>query len=244
MTRSPLFDELRAVCPRISVGALAADVMSLGSALTLLEQAGVKLLHFDVMDGCFCPMLTFGPPIIKAVETSLLKDVHLMIEGPEGKVDDYIAAGADILTIPVESCVHLHRVLQAIGEAKNVNDPARGIVRGVSLNPGTPLEAIASVMDEIDMVVLLAVNPGWVEQKLIPAVRGKADRLAQMIRHVGRDILICIDGGVKRANISDVAAMGADIVVTGSAVFDGGSPLENAFFMQEALTRGAEDDLI
>ena len=132
---------LRAAAPTVSVGVITANLLSLGSEISLLERTGVKLAHVDVMDGCFCPMMTVGPPFIKAIKTSLLKDVHLMIEEPLEKVADYVAAGADIITIHVEACSHVHRVLQKLGTLTNVNDAARGIVRGVALNPGTPLEA-------------------------------------------------------------------------------------------------------
>ena len=146
-----LLDELRRASPLLSVGILTADLMSLGSQIELIERAGAKLLHFDVMDGCFCPMMTVGPGFIKAVKTSLLKDVHLLIDEPLNKLDDY-AAAADMITVHVESCRHVHLVLQALGTMANANDPGRGILRGVALNPGTPLEAVAPLIDELEMV--------------------------------------------------------------------------------------------
>ena len=137
---STAFDILRQSSPVVSVGVLTADLLSLGSEFALLERCGVKVAHVDVMDGCFCPMMTVGPPLIKALKTPLLKDVHLMIEEPLNKVADYVAAGADIITIHPEACSHVHRVLQQVRLMKNAHDPERGIVRGVGLNPGTPLE--------------------------------------------------------------------------------------------------------
>ena len=128
---------------------LTANLLSLGSEISLLEQTGVKLAHVDVMDGCFCPMMTVGPPFIKAIKTPLLKDVHLMIDEPLEKVADYVAAGADIITIHPEACSHPHRVLQMLATIKNVNDGAGGIVRGVALNPGTPLEVLEPLLDEL-----------------------------------------------------------------------------------------------
>ena len=236
MPRCPLFNELCAQSPLISVGVLTADMMSLGGELALLEQAGVTLLHVDVMDGVFCPVMTVGPPFIKALKTALLKDVHLMIEAPLAKLESYVAAGADMITVHVESCDHVHRVLQALGEMTNVNNPTRGIVRGIALNPGTPVEMVRPVLDEVDMVFLVAVNPGWRGQKFIPATRRRIDRLVKMIGDEKKDILIGLDGGVTRDNIADVARMKADVIVTGSAVFDGKAPLENARFMITAVT--------
>jgi ribulose-phosphate 3-epimerase len=231
MPAKAFLDELRGASPLISVGILTADLMSLSSELAVIEQAGVKLLHIDGMDGCFCPMMTVGPPLIKAMKTPLLKDIHLLIDEPLEKLESYVAAGADMLTVHVESCQHIHRVLQVLGEMTNVNDADKGILRGIALNPGTPLEVITPLMDEIEMVFLLAVNPGWSGQKFIPSTQSRLERLKQMIRDAKKNILVGVDGGIKRDNIADVARMGADIIVTGSAVFDGKSPVENAKFM-------------
>jgi len=225
------FETVKRLCPTISVGILAADLLSLGSQISLLEGTDVGLMHFDVMDGCFCPMMTVGPLFIKAVRTRLLKDVHLMIQDPLPKLADYVAAGADVLTVHVESCVHLHRVLQEIGRMTNANDPERGLIRGVALNPGTPLESVQHVLDEVDMVLLLAINPGWGGQNFIDSTQLRLAKAREMIASAGRDILIGVDGGITRDNIGHVAQMGADIVVTGSAVFDGKAPVENAGFM-------------
>jgi ribulose-phosphate 3-epimerase len=233
----PVLDRLRTMTPALSVGVLTADWMSLGTDLAMLEKAGVALAHFDVMDGRFCPMMTFGPPVIKALKTPLLKDVHLLIEEPLDTLESYVAAGADLVTISVEACRHPHRALQALKQMANANDPARGIVRGVTLNPGTPLEAAEPLLDEVDMVVLLAVNPGWSGQKFIRSTPQRIRRLIAMIRAAGRDILIGLDGGVTRDNIDDVARMGADIIVTGSAVFDGKNPAANARYMIEAAVK-------
>jgi ribulose-phosphate 3-epimerase len=227
-------DILRRASPTISVGVLSADLMALGAQLALLEEAGVRVAHVDVMDGCFTPMMTVGAPFIKALKTPLLKDAHLMVEEPVAKLGDYAAAGADVITVHVESTRHVHRALQQLGGMENANDPARGIVRGAALNPGTPLTAIAPLLDEIDMIVLLAVNPGWSGQRFIPATERRIAQARKLIASSGRDLLLCVDGGVTRDNIAQVAKMGADLIVTGSAVFDGKSPLDNARFMLEA----------
>jgi len=226
---------LRECCPTISVGILTANLLSLGSELALLERTGIKLVHIDVMDGCFCPMMTVGPPFIKALKTPLLKDAHLMIDEPLEKVADYVAAGSDIITIHPEACSHPHRVLQQMCNMANVNDPARGLVRGVALNPGTPLEVLEPLTDELEMVLLLAVNPGWGGQKFIPATFDRIDIVKRLIASIGRDIVLAVDGGITRANIAEVAKTGVDLIVTGSAVFDGKAAEENARFVLEAI---------
>jgi ribulose-phosphate 3-epimerase len=226
---------LRAAAPTVSVGVITANLLSLGSEIGLLERAGVKLAHVDVMDGCFCPMMTVGPPFIKAIKTSLLKDVHLMIEEPLEKVADYVAAGADIITIHPEACSHVHRVLQKLRTFTNVNDAERGIVRGVALDPGTPLEVLEPLLDELEFILLLAVNPGWGGQKYIPATTARIARVQRLIADSGRNIILGVDGGITKENIAEVAATGADLIVTGSAVFDGKTPEANARFMLEAV---------
>ena len=240
MKNKSLLDELHAMSPLLSVGVLTADLMSLGSELKLIENTGVKLLHVDVMDGCFCPMMTVGPVFIKAVKTPLLKDIHLMIDEPLNRIESYVAAGADMLTVYVESSRHIHRVLQELGKMTNANEPARGILRGIALNPGTPLEVITPLMDELEMVFLLAVNPGWSGQKFIPSTRSRLGRLKQMVRDAKKNILVGVDGGITRNNIVDVAQMEADIIVAGSAVFDGKAPVENAKFMLENIAKAVK----
>jgi ribulose-phosphate 3-epimerase len=229
------FELLRQLSPTLSVGVLAADLMKLGSEVSLLEKTDVKLAHVDVMDGCFTPMMTVGPPFVKALDTPLLKDVHLMIQDPLEKVDAYVASGADVITVHAESQTHIHRVLQKLGQMSNANDPARGLVRGVALNPGTPLAVIKPLIDELELVMLLGINPGWGGQSFIPSTFARIGKVKGMIAEAERDILLCVDGGVTRDNITDMATAGVDIVVTGSAVFDGKNPVENAAFMLDNL---------
>ena len=214
--------QLKAACPTISVGILTADLLNLGSEISLLEEAGVRLVHFDVMDGCFCPMMTIGPPFIKAVKTPLLKDVHLLIQDPLDKVETYVAAGADIVTVHVESADDMLPTLRNL----------KGVIRGIALNPGTPMEAIEPLLDEVEMIDVLAVIPG-VSSKFEDSTPGRLAKAREMIG--SRDILLCVDGGIKRDNIAEVAKLGADIIVTGSAVFDGKAPRENAEFMLEVI---------
>jgi ribulose-phosphate 3-epimerase len=232
MPRPALFDQLRSRAPQLSVGLLTANWMSLSAEIALLERAGVGLLHFDVMDGCFCPMMTLGTPVVAGLKTSMLKDVHLMVEEPLEKVGAFVAAGADIVTIHGESTSHVHRVLQSLRQIANVNEPSRGIVRGLALNPGTPVSSIEPLLGELEMILVLAVNPGWGGQKFLP---GTAERVRRVRDIAGDEVLICVDGGVTRDNVGEIARMGADVIVTGSAVFDGQSPAENVRFMTEAL---------
>jgi ribulose-phosphate 3-epimerase len=237
MAEQTAFSLLRDSSPTLSVGILTADLLRLGSEVSLLERTGVKLLHVDVMDGCFCPMMTVGPPFIKAIKTPLLKDVHLMIEEPLEKVADYASAGADVITIHPEGCSHLHRVLQKMCGLTNINDPARGIIRGVALNPGTSLEVLEPILDELELILLLAVNPGWGGQKFIPSTTGRIAKTRRLIANSDRKILLGVDGGITRENIAEVARTGVDLIVTGSAVFDGKAPEENAKFMLQAVSQ-------
>ena len=236
MSERTVLHRLREVVPTISVGMLTADLLHLGDELAAIEQAGVELLHVDVMDGNFCPAFTVGPPVIKAMNTSpMLMDVHLMVQNPLESIDSYVKAGADIITIQVESTIHPHRVLQALGSMTRARDSGGQVVRGAALNPGTPLEVLYPLMDEIELIMLLAVNPGWSGQKFIPSTGPRIAQARQMIQSAGKEILIAVDGGIKRDNIADVARMGPDIIVSGSAVFDGKAPAENAMFMLNAV---------
>jgi len=227
---------LRSLCPTLSVGILSADLMDLGSDLAVLERAGVGMVHFDVMVGCFCQQMTVGAPYVKGLRTSLLKDVHLMVREPLDKLDDFVAAGADIVTVHVEAAVHIHRVLQRLGAMEHSAGPGRGIVRGLALDPGTPLEWLAPpLLDEVELISLLAVDPGWSGQKFAPTTLSRLARVKDIIKAAGKDILVCVDGGITRDNIGSVAAAGADIIAAGSAVFEGRAMAANAPYMLEAV---------
>jgi ribulose-phosphate 3-epimerase len=232
---SDLASQLHAGSPVLSVGLLAADLLNLGRDVQLLEQIGVRLLHVDVMDGCFTPMMTVGPPVIRALKTRLVKDVHLMIRDPLDRLGDYVAAGADIVTVHVESCAHVHRVLQQLGGMRNANDPGRGVMRGIALNPGTPVEVVEPLLDEIDLVLLLAINPGWSGQSFLPSTFRRLRHVRDIVAESARPILIGVDGGITRANVGQLAGTGVDLVVTGSAIFDGGTPAANVAEMLASL---------
>lgn len=233
------FARLRALCPTVSVGTLTADLMDLGSELETIERAGVGIVHIDVMDGCFCPRMTVGTSYVQGLRTSMLKDVHLMVSEPLDMLTAYVAAGADVITVHVEAAVHIHRVLQRLGAMEHSAGPGRGVVRGLALNPATPLEWLAPpLLDEVEMISLLAVDPGWSGQKFALTTLERVARVKEIIAASGRDILVCVDGGITRENVAEVAAAGADLVASGSAVFDGKAPEANARFMLEAMRRG------
>ncbi len=235
MLASGALEMLRASAPTISIGILSADLLNLASDIALLEQTGARLVHFDVMDGCFVPAMTAGPPLVRAVRTRLLKDVHLMIRDPLEKVMDYVHAGADIITVHLESSEDIRPVLQRLRTAENENDPERGLIRGIALNPGTPAKVLEPLLDDAELIVVLAVDPAVRGQSFLDSTKGRFAEIKEMISAAKRELLLCIDGGVKRSNIAEIATMGADIVVSGSAIFDQRAPVENARFMLETV---------
>lgn len=219
--------------PHLSVGVLTADLLRLGDELALLEGAGVSLVHVDVMDGCFCPQLTVGPAFVRAIPDRFVKDVHLMVDEPLGKIEDFIAAGAELVTFHVEATVHPHRVLQSLG--------GRGVVRGVALNPGTPLSAVEPLLDELELLLVLAVNPGWPGQAFAPSTGLRLAEARELIG--GRRIALAVDGGVTQENVAQVASLGPDLIVAGSAVFDGGDIAQNLRAILAAVAGEGEPQL-
>jgi len=204
---------------KISPSLLSADFVNLERDIKMLEEGGAHLLHVDVMDGHFVPNITIGPPVVAAINkvASIPLDVHLMIENPGNYVDDFIKAGADYLTVHVEAAPHLHRVLQQI--------QAQGVKAGVSLNPHTPVSLIENVLDVLDMVLIMSVNPGFGGQSFIPQTLNKVKQVKQMLKEHGKEhIEIEIDGGVKLDNIKEVADAGVDVFVSGSGIFKADDP--------------------
>lgn len=230
-------DRLSACSPTISCGVISADLMHLARDLRTLRETGLDVLHFDVMDGCHVPMLTAGPPVIKATKTSLLKDVHLMIENPAAKVGDYVAAGADIVTVHVEACDDVRSVLERLGRMENANDPARGLVRGVGLYPSTPVDVLGPLLDELELVVMLAIDPREKRPSFVDNTAQRCAAVRALAKDANKNVLLCVDGGVKLDNINEIALMGADLVVSGSALFGGAGLTENVPLMLEALRK-------
>lgn len=224
-------DQLKVLTPTISVGLLTADMMNLSAELELIESAGVQLLHFDVMDGRFWPQITMGPAFVHSIKTPMLKDVHLLIERPENHIAAFAQAGADIITFAAESCGDLRQTLETLQGMPNFNDPEKRILGGLSLKPETELSIIHPVIDMLDIILLLAVSPDAPGQNFLDDIPGKIRQL----RAIKEDLMIFVDGGIKKNNIGKVAAMGPDVIITGSAVFDGKTPKENAEFMLKLI---------
>ena len=213
--------------------------MSLGSEITQLRQADIKVLHFDVMDGCFTPMLTVGLPFVNAIKGDLLKDVHLMVNDPEDKAFDYVNAGADVVTVHLEGCSDAKAFLRELGEMENTNDAARGLVRGIAINPGTPVESVEPLLDDLELILLLAVDPIAGKNPTMDETRERVAALKGMMSGAKNDILLCVDGGVKKKSITEFAKLGADMYVSGSALFAGGAIAENTAFMLDALRQSS-----
>ena len=241
MAADGVIARLRSTAPHISVGILTANLGALDQELALLERVGAGIVHTDAMDGVFCPIFTVGPPFVAAQKTQLIKDVHLMIDNPLDKVAAFVAAGADMITFQVESAPNPHRVLQVLGDAANANDAATGIVRGVAVSPGTPLDVLEPLLDDLEYILVLSINPGWGGQRFHSGTTRRLERVRSMIAATGRPILVGVDGGITKANVPQVLAAGPDIIVTGSAIFDGTSAVEeNARRMLAALRPPAE----
>jgi len=197
----------------IAPSILSADFSILGAEIKSVEDAGADWIHVDVMDGHFVPNITIGPLIVEAARrsTSLPLDVHLMIENPECYIADFVKAGADLISVQVEACVHLNRTIQMIKES--------GIRAGVVLNPSTPLSAVDWVLEDVDFIMIMSVNPGFGGQNFIPNSLDKIRTLRKMLQDRGLEALIEIDGGVNEKTIKDISDAGADVFVAGSAIF-------------------------
>ena len=198
---------------KIAPSILSANFTRLGEEIKAVEKAGADYIHIDVMDGHFVPNITVGPLIAEAAKraTKLPLDVHLMIETPEKFIPDFAKAGSDIITVHAEVCKHLHRTIQQIKEF--------GIKAGVSINPATPVSAIENIIEDVDLVLIMSVNPGFSGQGFIKASIPKIEKVRRMIDKSGLNIELEVDGGIKVENIGDISKAGADVFVAGSAIF-------------------------
>ncbi len=215
---------------KIAPSILSADFTRLGEEIKDVEKAGADYIHIDVMDGHFVPNITIGPMIVKAARrvTDLPLDVHLMISDPDYFIEDFAEAGASIITVHAEAITHLHRTIQLIRD--------KGVRPGVVLNPATPLGMLEYVLDQLDMVVFMTVNPGFEAQKFIPQVIPKIKRLRKMVDDLNLNLEIEVDGGIDPENIGLVSSAGADVFVAGSAIYYSKNYKDTIRLMRERMS--------
>lgn len=215
---------------KISPSILSADFTKLGKELKDIEAAGADYVHVDVMDGHFVPNITIGPFVVEAVKraTALPLDVHLMIEEPEKFITDFAKAGSGIITVHVEATKHLHKAVQSIKD--------HGLKAGVSINPATPVNTLDGIINDVDLVLIMSVNPGWSGQGFIPSSLKKIGLVRKMIEETGRRIELEVDGGIKVNNIKEAALAGADVFVSGSGIFGTGDYKKTIAEMKQEIS--------
>lgn len=216
---------------KLSPSILSADFSKLGAQIEQLNNSGADMIHIDVMDGMFVPNISFGIPVIKSIRdlTNLTFDVHLMIEEPGRYIEDFIKAGADIITVHYEADRHIDRTLNYIKEL--------GGKASVALNPGTPVMVLKNLIHMLDMVLIMTVNPGFGGQKFIPYSKEKIIELRKLAEEHNNGLMIQVDGGIDSSNIGEVVKCGADVIVAGSAVFKNGEIENNIRLLREGINK-------
>lgn len=214
--------------PQLSVGTLTGSMMNQGAEIAILKESGVNLLHLDVMDGQAWPKITVGAPFLAGLETDLVKDVHLLVDQPEKHVADFAKAGADIITFQVEDSKDIAGTLKAIGDAD--------VLRGLAIYPTTDFSKMTEHLAEVDVAFVLAIGPDTGKEAFFDIVQERVAKLKEL----KPELVIAIDGAVKKNNMSDIAEMGSDLIVTGSAVFDGNDAAQNIAEMKESIADTAK----
>lgn len=226
--------------PWLSAGVLTADLTRLGEELEPLR-GKAAWAHVDVMDGAFCPQLTVGPAFLAAVaSTGIPVDAHLMVEEPMRLLPEVLAAGASVITVHAESTRHPHRTLQ---EMTALAGGSRSFLRGLAINPGTSVQAVEPLLGLADLILILAVNPGWSGQAPVASTARRVREVRELARQQGSEVLVGVDGGVTIRNAAEVAGWGADIVVSGSAIFNGTDSAQNLDLLMHQLLAGVSKEV-
>ena len=233
MTAQDRFDRVKTATknapPYLSIGTLTADIMDHQSAVNTLEEQGIELLHIDVMDGRAWPKITVGHFFVAGLKTDLLKDVHLLVEEPEKQIPSFVDAGADMISFSVETCRDIAATIEVLKNA--AAKAGRNVRCGLSVYPGTSLELVQPNLDDVDYVTLVSIGPDTGKANFLHEIEARISQL----RTWNQDLFVCIDGAVKKSNIAEVSAMGGNVVVTGSAVFDGNNASQNIIEMKQQI---------